>query len=293
MASGGELALYLGFGVASSLLLAAGLLIIKSRAEALPIATGHNIARAVLAWISDPMWIGGLLVETAGYALYVIALAGAPVSMMAVAMQGGIALFVLFAAVFLGERARVWEWLGIGAFMAAALLLGGSLGDGAAEGVIRTHMLIDASVIAAAVAISPMVVSRARSSSVAFAIASGIAFGMGALYTKGLADDLAGAAGLAALTGGLLRSPYTYLLIAANSAGLVLLQNAFALGRGIVAMPLSAAFSSVIPIIGGVAAFGERLPADPHGAAMRLAAYVLTIVAGMTLAAGDLGAKAR
>ena len=43
--------------------------------------------------------------ECAGYALSVVALAGAPVSLVAVMMQGGIALFVLFAIRFLGERA--------------------------------------------------------------------------------------------------------------------------------------------------------------------------------------------
>jgi uncharacterized membrane protein len=291
MANGHQLALYLGFGILSSVLMAVGLLMIKSRAESLPIATGHNLARALLAWIRDPIWIGGLGVETAGYALYVIALAGAPVSMMAVAMQGGIALFVLFAVIFLGERARPWEWLGIAAFLTAALLLASSLNDGAVEGTLNTHLLAEASVAAVAVAISPLLVARARHSGIAFAIASGIAFGMGCLYTKALADDLTGAAGFVALAQAMFECPYTCLIIVANIAGLVLLQNAFALGRGIIAMPLSSAFSSTIPIIGGVVAFGERLPANPHGAATRLGAFVLTIAAAMALAAGDLGAK--
>ena len=59
----------------------------------------------MIAWVRDPVWIGGLAVQAAGYALYMAALARAPVSMMAVAMQGGIALFVVLAVVFLGERA--------------------------------------------------------------------------------------------------------------------------------------------------------------------------------------------
>lgn len=292
MDSGPQLALYLGFGVISSVLLAIGLLMIKSRAESLPIATRHNLPRAVFTWICDPIWIGGLAVETAGYVLYTVALEGAPVSLTAVAMQGGIALFVLFAVIFLGERARSWEWLGIAAFMTAVLLLAGSLGDGAAEGALNAHLLVDASFAAVIAASLPLMMTRFRQSGAGFAIASGIAFGMGCLYTKALADDLTGVVGLAALAEGLLRCPYAYLIVVANVTGLVLLQNAFALGRGIIAMPLSAAFSSSIPIIGGMAAFGETLPADPIGAAMRMAAFVLTIAAGMTLAAGDLGSRA-
>lgn len=294
MASSHAVALHLGLGFVASVLLALGLLMMKSRAAALPIASGRKIVRAVLAWVRDPVWIGGLAVETAGYALYVVALAGAPVSMMAVAMQGGIALFVVFAVLILGERAKLWEWLGIGAFVAAALMLAESLGAGAAESTLRAGVLAETSVIAAAVAIAPLGSARLRESGGAFAVASGIAFGMGSLYTKALADSFASAQGItAALAGGLLLSPWTYLIVVANVAGLIMLQNAFALGRGIIAMPLSSAFSNVIPIAGGIVAFGERLPADSFGAAMRVGAFVLTIAAGVALAAGDLSEKAR
>ncbi len=87
-------------------------------------------------------------------------------------------------------------------------------------------------------------------------------------------------------------SPYTYLTIVTNVAGLVMLQNSFAMGRGIIAMPLSSAISNVIPIAGGIAVFGEKLPGEPFAAAMRAGAFVLTIVASAALAAGDLGAEA-
>ena len=45
-------------------------------------------------------------VQIAGWVFYVIAVSQAPVSMVAVMMQGGIALFVIFSVVVLGERAR-------------------------------------------------------------------------------------------------------------------------------------------------------------------------------------------
>ena len=49
-------------------------------------------------------------------------------------------------------------------------------------------------------------------------------------------------------------------------------------------MPLSGALSNLVPIAGGMLAFGERLPADPIAATMRIAAFVLTIAASTTLA---------
>ncbi|HVA39325.1 MAG TPA: hypothetical protein VNF49_01570 [Candidatus Binataceae bacterium] len=287
----GALAQSLALGLVASLLLAFGLMMMKIRASALPIARGRGTPGAVMAWIRDPLWIGGLAVQAAGYALYVVALAGAPVSMMAVAMQGGIAVFVVLALVLLGERARLLEWLGIGAFVVAALLLAGSLDAGAVQGPPNVGALAIASVAAVAITLALLVAPAVRRNGAATAIASGIALGFAGLYTKPLADRLAAAPDLAVLATVLLASPYTYLAIVANVAGLVMLQNSFAMGRGIIAMPLSSAISNVIPIAGGIAVFGERLPGDPLAAAMRAGAFALTIAASAALAVGDVGAR--
>ena len=275
----------------ASLLLAIGLMMMKMRADALPMARGRRMAGAVIAWICDPVWIGGLAVQTAGYALYMVALAGAPVSLTAVAMQGGIALFVVLAVVFLGERARIWEWVGIGTFLVAAMMLAVSLGAGAVQKPVDAAALALTSAIAGAITVALLVLPALRHNGAATAIASGIALGFASLYTKPLADRLAASHDLSAITAALVANPYAYLTIVSNVAGLVMLQNSFAMGRGIIAMPLSSTISNVIPIAGGIAVFGERLPDDPFAAAMRAGAFVLTIAASAALAAGDLGAR--
>jgi drug/metabolite transporter (DMT)-like permease len=286
MAEAAPIALYLSSGLVASILLALGLLMMKSRGEALPAAQGRGAPRAILAWIRDPVWVGGLGVETAGYALYVLALAGAPVAMVAVMMQGGIALFVLLAVVFLGERARASEWLGVGGIVAAILMLGGSLGAGAAEAMVDARALGALSAVAVALALAPLGTRRLKASGAAVAIASGIAFGLGSLYTKALTETFLAQAG-AAIASRLATNPYLYLMIAANVVGLVMLQNSFHWARGIIAMPLSSAASNVVPIAGGMVAFGEHLPGDPVAAAMRLGAFVITIIAGAILAAAQ------
>src|SRR5215472_16198943 len=178
------LALKLSLGLFASLMLAVGLTMMKARASALPIARGRRILRAIFAWTCDPLWLGGLVVQTTGYALYMVAQAGAPVSMMAVAMQGGIALFVVLAVVVLGEHARIWEWMGIGVFMGAALMLAGSLGAGAVQGPPDVTDLLLSSVTAAAIASLLLLTPRLRQNGVTVAIASGIALGFASLYTK-------------------------------------------------------------------------------------------------------------
>ena len=78
--------------------------------------------------------------------------------------------------------------------------------------------------------------------------------------------------------------PYVYSVVAANIIGIVMLQNSFHSSRAIIAMPLSGALSNIVPIIGGMIVFGERLPAGSMPAAMRVGAFALTIVAGALLA---------
>jgi len=282
MGSGGSLWPFLIVGMVSSVLLALGLLMMKSRGEALPVASGAGGLRAISVWLHDPIWLGGLGVETAGYALYVIALA-APVSLIAVVMQAGIALFVLFAVVFLNERARPHEWIGICAIVLAMILLAWSIGGGAAQGGVDSVALLVLTAVGIAIAAAPSMDTRMRVSGAAPAIASGIAFGLGSLYTKALADILGASTAVIAIER-ILVSPWLYLTIAANLAGLVMLQNAFHRARGIIAMPLSSACSNVVPIVGGMVAFGELLPADAFAATMRAAAFVLTIAASALLA---------
>jgi hypothetical protein len=285
------LALYLALGVFASAMLAFGLLILKSRAESLPPAHGHKALRAIVQWLCDPVWLGGLGVETVGYTLYVIALAGAPVSLVAVMMQGGIAMFVMFAALHLGERARAREWIGIGGTITAMLLLALSLESNIAEGATNGSALALATAVAILTAAVPYTSTHLRKNASAGAIASGIAFGLGSLYVKALAELFLATSGVP-LALRMLEAPWLYLAAAANIAGLVLLQNAFHVTRGIIAMPLSSACSNVVPILGGMVVFAERLPPDPVAAAMRVAAFALTIASGALLAVAQGSALA-
>ena len=275
--------LYLSLATLASALMALGLLMMKSRSDDLPAAVGAKFVGAVVAWIRDPMWIGGLGVQTAGWVLYVIAVSRAPVSMVAVMMQGGIALFVVGSVLILGERARSREWIGIGAIVLGMVMLTLSIPGGQSEGALEPGTLLVLSAILLALGLAPMGVERMKQSGAGAAIFSGVAFGLGALLTKAMTDQFAGdETGSLALR--IATNPYAYGVVAANIAGIVTLQNSFHSARGIIAMPLSSAFSNVVPIAGGMLAFGERLPADPAAAAMRIAAFILTIAAGVLLA---------
>jgi len=275
--------LYLSFAILASALMALGLLMMKSRSAHLPMAAGAKAIGAIVAWIRDPMWIGGLGVQTAGWAFYLIAVSRVPVSMVAVMGQGGIALFVIASVAILGERASPREWVGIGAIVLGMLMLALSLRGGEIEGSFEPSTLLTFSALLSLAGLVPMAVARMNASGAAAAILSGVAFGLGALFTKAMTFEFTGG-DTAIIALQIVSNPYVYCTIAANIAGIVLLQNSFHSARAIIAMPLSGALSNIVPIVGGMIVFGERLPAGSMPAAMRVGAFALTIAAGALLA---------
>jgi hypothetical protein len=278
--------LYLLLAVLASALMAAGLVLMKSRAAALPKAAGRGAARALLAWIQDPIWLGGVGLQTVGYAAYILAVSGAPVSMVAVMMEGGIAMFVIFAVAFLNERASPREWLGIATIVTAMTLLGLSLPAGEASGPTGTVGLAEVTIAIIMLSLLPMTAARWRESGMAAAIISGFAFGLASLYAKAMTDYFI-AEPAAELAFRILTDPYVYLAIAANITGMILLQNSFHSARGIVALPISSALSNLVPIAGGMIAFGEGLPADHVAAGLRVGAFALTVIASLMLAGAE------
>src|SRR5258708_20458162 len=158
----------------------------KTRSAHLAMAEGANVISAIVAWIRDPVWIGGLGVQTVGWACYVIAVTRAPVSMVAVMGQGGIALFVVASVVILGERASPREWAGIGAIVFGMLMLTLSLNGGETEGALEPATLLIFTVLLTLAGLAPMAITRLKTSGIAAAIFSGVAFGLGSLFTKAM-----------------------------------------------------------------------------------------------------------
>jgi hypothetical protein len=282
---------HLLLGVLASALMAVGLLLMKSRG-ALPEARRGHIAAAAFTWLRDPVWVASVILQTLGYLVYLVALTNTPVSLLAVVMQGGLALFLVMAVIFLGEHASRVEWIGIAALVFAMVAVALSLSPEASSGRLDERSLAMVTVLGLVAACVPNLDARLRASGTAIAIASGVVFGLAALYAKALTCLLVAAPGTP-LWMGLAANPFLYLTAAANCGGLVMLQTAFHRVRGIIAMPLSSALSNLVPIAGGMLAFGESRPAEPRLAAMRIAAFAMTIVGGLLMTGSHSSSPSR
>jgi hypothetical protein len=109
-----------------------------------------------------------------GYALFAFALTVAPISLVSVAMQGGIALFVLCAVIFLGERAGPWEWAGIAITIAGMLIAAASLSAGETQAPTDDRLMVLISVFLTLGGVLPLFVPRFKENGVGEAIFSGI-----------------------------------------------------------------------------------------------------------------------
>ena len=271
----------------------AGMLLMKVRGDRHP-PFGLPPRPAVLrAYMADPLWLLGLAFQPFGYGLYLWALDLGPLAVVQPVMSAGIVVFVGCAAVILCERITPLEWMAIAAVGVGLLLLGLSLDTGgasAASGTGGSVALYSAACLAVAAAGSWWASSRVRG--VAWGVWSGILLGLGSLWAKGLVAAVSSAE-RGQVVGTLITEPYFYLTAAGNLVGFAILLTALRNTRSGVVFALSSTLSNLVPILGGMAALGEPLPAGAGPAALRIASLLLTIGGAASLARFDPGARRR
>ena len=220
----------------------------------------------------SPRWLFGFSVGLGGWALYVAALALAPLSLVQATSAGGIGLLALLVSRAGGTELSRREWTGVAVAVGGLLLLGLSLAGGSMHGsagsavAVATWLVVSAAV--AAVAAGPA----------AALVASGAGLGVaaGTLYAAG---DVATKA---ALPGGgrLLLIPA---VLAAHGLAFVALQLGFQRGGALQTAGLATLCTNALPIAAGMGLFGEGLLAGGLGA-LRVLAFVAVVVGAAGLA---------
>lgn len=241
-------------------------------ASALPPLSLRQPLASLRALFATPAWLVGFLTGIGGWALYVAAVALAPLSLVQAVAAGSVGLIALFAR----RRGAPTSRAQLGAIalsIAGLLLLAVSLGSGGVHehrpsgGALATW-LAGSFVAATAVTCVPLTAGAALGA------ASGILYAAGDVATKG------------AVTGG----DWIVLVavvLAAHGAAFATLQLAFQRGSALASAGVSTLLTNALPIAAGVALFHERLPGGGFGDA-RVVAFGLVVAAAAVLArAGD------
>jgi hypothetical protein len=235
-----------------------------------PLSLRHPVS-SLASLFRSVEWLVGFLCGLGGWALYVCALALAPLSLVQASSAGGIGLLALLVSrrgTVLSERER----FGVGSSIAGLALLGISLAGGSAGGrpgsAAAVAAWLAASCALAATAAGPA--ARLLTAGAGLGVAAGVLYAAGDVASK------------AAVHGGLALA-FVPAVLTAHGLAFVALQLSFQRGGALATIGVSTLLTNALPIIAGLAIYGETLPGGALGIA-RAIAFVLVVVGAGALA---------
>jgi hypothetical protein len=215
---------------------------------------------------SNLRWLGGFVAGLGGWALYVTAIALAPLSLVQAASAGGIGLLALLVARATGAPLARRERAGVGTAVAGLVLLGVSLVGHSPDGRHASTAVVvgwvAGSLVVAAVA------SGRLAGGAGFGVAAGVLYAAGDVATK-------------AAVGGGAAIAFAAAVLACHGLAFVALQLGFQRGGALATAGVSTLLTNALPILAGMAVFHEGLPGGLLGV-IRVLAFGC-VVAGAVL----------
>jgi hypothetical protein len=261
----------------ASLALNASFLAQHAGARTAPPVSPLRPVATVRGLLASPVWSIGLALGLTGWALHVVALANAPLSLVQPFAAGGLALAVPAAARLLGERLDARERAAVGMMALALVGLSVGVGSGAAPAVVPAAAMGAYLVGAAGLAAGLATLRTPGRRPEALGAAAGVLYGAADTATKAVTASAHGsvAAGIA--------SPWVAVVLAASLGAFFAFQRGLQTGRAIPVIALMTTFTNIVAVIGGLAVFGEPLGHSPALASLHLLAFGLAGVAAWLL----------
>jgi hypothetical protein len=249
-----QVAVALALTLASACALNWGYLREHGAASKLPPLSAGRPLRSLRLLLSSRGWLGGFFWETLGFALYVAALALAPLALVQAVAAGGIGILALLVARSTSSRLDRRERLGVAVSLGGLALLGISLAGGSDQGTDGSWPLIALWLGASAGAAALAVTSGASvlRGGAAFGVAAGILFAAGDVSTKVVVSG-----------GG--RLVLVPAMLGFYAAGTIVLQMGFQRGGALTTAGIATLGTNAIPIAAATTVFAEPLPDGPLG----------------------------
>ena len=245
---------------ASSLAIGGGYALQQMTASRLPRLSFRRPVRSLALLFRSGRWTVGFLAGIGGWALYVVALKLAPLSIAQSASAGGVGVLAL------GGRLRTAERVGVVAALGGLLLLGLSVAPHAPTGRgggVAVAIWVGASLAAGGLA------AWLRPTAAGLGTAAGVLYAAGDVATK------------AAVAGGA-RVAFVPVVLACHGLAFGCLQLAFQRGGRLASAGPAVLWTNALPIAAGMALFSEGLPAGVRGG-LRIAAFVLVLAGAVAL----------
>jgi hypothetical protein len=251
---------------------------VASKAPALSLRRPIASLRSLLG---SGRWLAGIGIETAGWLLYVGALALAPLSLVQATAAGGIGILAVMVSRFTRVPLTARERIGVVVSVFGLALLGVSLlgdhGTGSVAEYFWIGIWLGASVAAA---FSIWLLRHAIGDGPAWGIMAGILFAAGDVSTK------------MAVAGGDRDTAFLACLVVFYIAGTASLQVGFQKGSALTTAGLATLMTNALPIAAGMTVFREPLPAGWIGA-VRVIAFAAVVAGAVFLSSRAKAAEPR
>ncbi len=238
----------------------------------LPRLTLRHPWRSLGLLFGNRRWRNAFLIGIAGWALYIVALGLAPLSLVQAVSAGGLALLAVLVQREEGTPLPRREWFGVGLAVLGLVFLSVSLAGGSSGSAAGSWTAVAAwflvSFVVVGLAIGPL----------APLLAPGAGFGLAAGVTYAAAD----VGTKEAVHGGALVL-FAAPVWACHGLAFVLIQFSFQRGRALATAGLSSFMTNALPIAAGLAIFHETTPPGVLGG-LRFVAFGCVVLGAAAVA---------
>jgi hypothetical protein len=246
-------------------------------AAALPPLSLRRPLQLARALLRDRRWLRGFALESTGFALYVLALALAPLTLVQSLAAGGIGILAFVSARMSGRRLPRTEIVGVVVSMVGLIVLAVSLAGGSGEGsggsTVEVGLWLGGTAVAAVAALG--IGRRLGTIAVSEGIAGGLFFSIGDISVK-----------VATEGGG--RAVFGLTVVAGYALGTAFLQLGYQHGGALTVAGLATLLTNALPIAAGTVVLGEPVPSGAYGA-LRVLAFGAVTLGAILLARRDRG----
>jgi hypothetical protein len=247
-------------------------------AAALPTLSLRRPLHSAQVLLTDRSWLFGFALESGGFALYVVALALAPLTLVQSVSAGGIGILAFVSARMGKRRLERHELAGVLVSMLGLLALAISLAAGSGEGTggETGEILLWLGATAAGAVVALALGRKFGALAVAEGIAGGLFFSIGDISIK-------------VATQGGARTAFAIGAIVGYAAGTGFLQLGYQKGGALTVAGLATLLTNALPIAAGSVVLGEPVPSGIYGA-LRIVAFAAVVAGAILLARPDRGA---
>ncbi len=233
----------------------------------------------VKAFITNKPWMLAQIVNVSGFALYSVALALAPVSIVEPIIASGVVLLAYLAIKNLDEKPRRIDYFAMSASVLGVIFLGVSLAEGIPKDVLRHPLeiwFVAAGVLLLAVVIPIFMRGGTNNTQAAgLGISVGLFFGMAAVFQRLLMLNIG--------HNWVLVGVFIVACIATYLPAFIILQAALQKGMAMVVAPIYNGLMEFVPIVLGMAVLNEGFPQSNVLKVLRILAFALILMGTVIL----------